>query len=298
VIGLFFRKFDFVAGMKEAPDDLKFLLEDLESIPWRRRKWERQGTMRMMIERTSNDKWLKFHDEQAKLLSSLQRGPRKSFMGQLSAEKDGHGGGASDLPAKGLVLSFSQTFFLRLMIATSVTFACLNSVVHVRTSLNAFGPPNSCNPFDPKYSPCSCKNVVERCTYRFDDCVSICDAAASTVLWEKLHTHQHPDKFWDNARKESAWADSAGTCKTGAGANLDPKCVAYQYFKTRGDRDWCLHMQQVVNKEDGVDYNTTVIDLRERVTLEKCTKGLDDKSRWAVPEKWDPKVKGAHTSTD
>jgi hypothetical protein len=277
-----FRKFDFAAGMQEAPEDLKFLLEDLEAIPWRRRKWERQGVLRMLIERTSNDKWLKFHDEQAKLLSSLQRGPRKSFLGNL--------GESEQVLGEDQVLSFSRTFFLRLMIATSVTLACLNSVLHVRISLNAFGPPDSCNPFDPKYSPCNCKHVVERCTYRFDQCISICDAAANTSHWQELlRGKKHPDGLWDNEREGNAWVETpAGEpeCLKGPGAHLGPdknrpKCVAYQYFKNRGGRDWCLRIQELVKVKEG-EGAAALGNLTEHVNLSTCVLNSDDQSQWTV----------------
>ena len=129
--------------MQEAPDDLKFLLEDFESIPWRRRKWEREGVLRMIVEKCDNQAYLLFHDSQRELLNSMARGRQPSFVGSMGIGQDESrpkAKRASMLPDRPVIdekgLSFSGTFSLRLRIAITVTFACFFSVFGVRTSLS------------------------------------------------------------------------------------------------------------------------------------------------------------------
>jgi hypothetical protein len=72
-------QFDFAVGQRECPEDLQFLLEDNEAIPWRRRAWERENVLRMIIERTGNEKFIRFHRSNNKILKKMERGRRSSF---------------------------------------------------------------------------------------------------------------------------------------------------------------------------------------------------------------------------
>jgi hypothetical protein len=245
--------FNFTVGMQEAPEHLKYILEDYESIPWRRRTWERQGVLRMIVEHTKDKKWLQFHDQQRRLLAKLHMGRRKSFLDEMSGTMSAQDpSGTADSSKRGSLvaevtidhkLSFARTFWIRLLIAISVTYACLWSVFSVRVSLNTFGPPDGCSPLEKRRNQCDCKFVLARCSYKLLDCISICDTAANTTTWNDLQ-HENPG-WWDKQRSASTWVDlGVNPCATSGPGKNRPECTAFQYFKERGEREWCTRIQK------------------------------------------------------
>ena len=183
--------------MQEAPEDLKHLLEDVESIPWRRRAYERKGVLRKVLEQCDNKEHLRFYDKQSDLLETMQRGRQPSFVATMAPDLVNNLGGGEanksqvavgkrpsvlqrprEFDEKGF--RFAKMFSLRLRVAITVTFACFASVIGVRVNLDAFGPPDSCNPFDDKYNSCKCGKVLERCTANWQQCVKICNTSYTT----------------------------------------------------------------------------------------------------------------------
>lgn len=127
----------------------------------------------MIVERCNNLEYLKFHDGQRKLLRTMSKGRKSSFMetavqGSSAGTKGRSGRRKSMLRdvqedkqiANDHALSFSKSFFLRLVIAINVTTACLYSVTIVRISLDAYGPPDNCSPTDFSYNSCLCSIVM------------------------------------------------------------------------------------------------------------------------------------------
>ncbi len=47
--------FDFEEELKEAPEDLKKLVQNHDSIPWRRKGFERKGVLDQIIRRAGYD---------------------------------------------------------------------------------------------------------------------------------------------------------------------------------------------------------------------------------------------------
>jgi hypothetical protein len=125
-------EFDFGGGISEAPDDLKFLLEDQESVPWRRRQWERDHVLRMVMERTNRPRYVKYYDSQRQLLRSMQRGRQHSFIGMMNGDEMDRrpNGRKSMLPTRAgdRSMAFKETFYIRLAIAIGVMYACFHAV--------------------------------------------------------------------------------------------------------------------------------------------------------------------------
>jgi hypothetical protein len=52
---------DFAVEKERTPDDLKFLFDDIESIPWRRRAFERQAMLQELLRRAGADYISQYH---------------------------------------------------------------------------------------------------------------------------------------------------------------------------------------------------------------------------------------------
>ena len=100
------QRFDFGEGRDSCPGDLKSLLDDNESITWRRKKHERQAMLGELLLRAGPNYKKHFQKREEQL--SYRRAPER----RVSA-------------ITGKAMWFNQYFYFRLALAVNTAVACL-----------------------------------------------------------------------------------------------------------------------------------------------------------------------------
>ena len=111
-------------------------------------------------------------------------------------------------------------------------------------------------------------------------------------MWNDAH-HENDESWWDDKRATSAWVaedHSYQKCDTGLGANVGKdknrrECIAFQYFKHHGEREWCTRLQKQMlglNQFDGFLDQSTVTHRGQVLAWQQehgCVAG-----EWAPPD--------------